>query len=51
MSIGAIMLALPFPDETSREGMFVPTKSTVETLLFITEPIPLPTVALLIIVG
>ena len=51
LAIGAIMLSLPQPEGLSREGMIVLTMSAVATILFITEPVPLPTVALLIIVG
>ncbi len=51
MAIGAAMLSLPVPDGLSREAMIVLTMSTVATILFVTEPVPLPTVALLIIVG
>lgn len=51
MAIGGAMLSLPLPEGLSREAMVVLTMSTVATILFITEPIPLPTVALLIIVG
>ena len=51
LAIGVIMLSLPQPDGLSREGMIVLTMSAVATILFITEPVPLPTVALLIIVG
>ncbi len=51
MAIGAFMLSLPLPEGLSREAMVVLTMSVVATLLFVTEPVPLPTVALLIIVG
>lgn len=51
LAVGAIMMNLPLPDGLSREGLIVLTMSIVATILFITEPIPLPTVALLIIVG
>ena len=51
MIIGAIMLQLPVPEGLTREGMIVLTMSLVATILFITEPVPLPTVALLIIVA
>ena len=51
MAIGALMLAMPVPDGLTRDGMIVLTMSAVATILFITEPVPLPTVALLIIVG
>ncbi len=49
--VGAVMLNLPLPDGLERPGMIVLTMSVVATILFITEPVPLPTVALLIIVG
>ena len=51
MAIGATMLSLPLPEGLSREAMIVLTMSAVATILFITEPVPLPTVALMIIVG
>lgn len=49
--IGAILLHLPTPAGLTHEGHIVLVMSVVATILFITEPIPLPTVALLIIVG
>ncbi len=49
--VGILMLNLPLPEGLSREGMIVLTMSVVATILFITEPVPLPTVALLIIAG
>jgi sodium-dependent dicarboxylate transporter 2/3/5 len=42
---------MPTPAGLTQEGLVVLTMSLVATILFITEPIPLPTVALLIIVG
>ena len=51
MLIGAIMLYLPQPEGLSREAMMVLTMTVVSTILFVTEPVPLPTVALLIVVG
>ena len=51
LGIGALMLSLPQPENLSREGMIVLTMSVMAVILFITEPVPLPTVALLIIVG
>ncbi|MEM7427830.1 MAG: DASS family sodium-coupled anion symporter [Pseudomonadota bacterium] len=51
MMIGAILMTLPLPDGLTREGEIVLIMSIVATILFITEPVPLPTVALLIIVG
>ena len=49
--VGAIMMQLPLPEGLSREGMVVLAMTAVATILFVTEPIPLPTVALLIVVG
>jgi len=47
--VGALMLQLPLPDGLSQEGLVVLTMSVVATILFVTEPVPLPTVALMII--
>jgi len=49
--IGAFMLHMPIPEGLSREGHIVLTMSVVAVILFVTEPVPLPTVALLIIIG
>jgi len=49
LAFGALMLTLPLPEGLSREGMIVLTMSVVATVLFVTEPVPLPTVALLIV--
>ena len=51
MAVGAAMLYAPQPDGLTREGMIVLAMSVMATILFITEPVPLPTVALLLIVG
>ena len=51
MALGFAMLTMPQPDGLTREGQIVLTMSVMATILFITEPVPLPTVALLIIVG
>ena len=51
MLVCAAMLSMPQPEGLTREGMIVLTMSVVAVILFITEPVPLPTVALLIIVG
>jgi len=51
IAIGFGILQLPVPDDLSRQGMIVLTMTVVATLLFVTEPVPLPTVALMIIVG
>ena len=49
--VGAVMINLPLPDGLTRDGLIVLTMTVVATILFVTEPVPLPTVALLIIVG
>ncbi len=51
LAVGAVMINLPLPDDLSRAGMIVLAMSVTATILFITEPVPLPTVALLIIIG
>ena len=50
LGVGVLMLSLPLPDGLSAEGRVVVAMSVVATILFVTEPIPLPAVALLIIV-
>ena len=49
--VGVFMLQMPLPEGLSQDAMIVLTMSVVAVILFITEPVPLPTVALLIIVG
>ncbi len=49
--LGAILFMLPSPEGLSREGHIVLVMSVVATILFITEPVPLPTVALMIMVA
>ena len=51
MTLGALLLSLPLPAGLSREAEIVLIMSLVATILFITEPVPLPAVALLIILG
>ena len=51
IALGAAMLAMPQPEGLSREGQIVLTMSVVAVILFVSEPVPLPTVALLIIIG
>ncbi|MEG3639591.1 SLC13 family permease [Magnetococcus sp. PR-3] len=52
MLVGALMLTLmPLPDGLTEEGRVVLTMTVVATILFVTEPVPLPTVALLIVIG
>ncbi len=45
------MFNLPLSGDLSHDGLVVLIMSVVATILFITEPIPLPSVALLIILG
>ena len=49
--VGYFLLQLPNPEGLTPEGQIVLAMSVVATILFVTEPIPLPTVALLIISG
>ncbi len=49
--VGASLYVMPTPEGLSREGHLVLILSVVSVILFVTEPIPLPTVALMIIVG
>ena len=51
MALGFALLSMPLPEGLTREGQIVLSMSIVATVLFITEPVPLPTVALLIIGG
>ncbi|MEK9673597.1 MAG: DASS family sodium-coupled anion symporter [Rhodospirillaceae bacterium] len=45
------LLQLPQPEGLPREGMIVLSMTVTAIILFITEPVPLPTVALLIVIG
>ena len=51
LAIGGVIASLPLPEGLNREGMIVLAMSVSATIMFITEPIPLPGVALLIILG
>ena len=51
LAVGWGLLSMPLPDGLTQQGMIILTMSIVATILFITEPVPLPTVALMIIVG
>jgi len=52
LGVGAVLLlAVPVPSGLTREGWIVMVMSIMSIILFVTEPIPLPTVALLIIAG
>ncbi len=49
--LGATMMLAPTPDGLTAQGQIVLVMSLMATLLFITEPVPLPSVALMIIIG
>ena len=49
--VGAVLTSFDPPEGLSRAGQIVLSMSIMATILFITEPIPLPGVALLIIVA
>ncbi|PCJ50332.1 MAG: anion transporter [Gammaproteobacteria bacterium] len=51
MLVGAFLLNLQTPEGITDAGYRVLVMSIVATILFVTEPIPLPAVALLIMVG
>jgi sodium-dependent dicarboxylate transporter 2/3/5 len=51
VAVAALLLSLPLPEGLTREGMIVLAISVFATILFVTEPVPLPTVALLIVAG
>ncbi len=51
LAVGAFIMHLPTPEKLSPEGQIVLAMSIVAVILFVTEPVPLPTVALMIIVG
>ncbi|MBL4615714.1 MAG: DASS family sodium-coupled anion symporter [Magnetovibrio sp.] len=51
MAVGAGLIYMPTPQGLTESGMIILAMSVVATILFVTEPVPLPTVALLIIVG
>jgi sodium-dependent dicarboxylate transporter 2/3/5 len=51
LTIGFLLYIAPTPEGLSREGHIVLVISMVAVILFVTEPVPLPSVALLIIVA
>lgn len=48
---GFLMMAAPTPTGLTENGQIILVMSLMATMLFITEPVPLPSVALLIIIG
>lgn len=51
LMVGAGILIAPTPEGLSQDGKIVLAMSIMATIMFVTEPIPLPGVALLIILG
>jgi solute carrier family 13 (sodium-dependent dicarboxylate transporter), member 2/3/5 len=51
MALGLSAMLLPTPAGLSAEGQIVMIMSLMATMLFITEPVPLPSVALMIVIG
>ncbi len=51
MVVGFLLMLLPSPEGLTAQGQIVLIMSLMATMLFITEPVPLPSVALMIIVG
>jgi solute carrier family 13 (sodium-dependent dicarboxylate transporter), member 2/3/5 len=51
LMLGLTAMTLPTPAGLSHEGQIVLIMSFMATLMFITEPVPLPSVALMIVVG
>jgi solute carrier family 13 (sodium-dependent dicarboxylate transporter), member 2/3/5 len=51
MILGLLAMAAPAPSGLTHDGQIVLIMSLMATVLFITEPVPLPTVALLLIIG
>lgn len=49
--VGTLLYIAPTPDGLTHEGHIVLVMSVVAVILFVTEPVPLPSVALMIIVG
>jgi solute carrier family 13 (sodium-dependent dicarboxylate transporter), member 2/3/5 len=51
MILGAALMLAPTPTGLTPQGQIVLVMSLMATMLFVTEPVPLPSVALMIIVG
>jgi solute carrier family 13 (sodium-dependent dicarboxylate transporter), member 2/3/5 len=49
--LGAALMLAPTPEGLTAPGQIVLVMSLMATMLFITEPVPLPSVALMIIIG
>ena len=51
LGVGALMLSFDPPQGLSQQGYIVLAMSIMSVIMFVTEPVPLPSVALMIIVG
>ena len=51
LAIGAVLMSFSPPEGLDRRGLILIAMSVVAIILFVTEPVPLPTVALMIILG
>ncbi len=51
LAVGAALMTLPPPEGLDQRGLILLSMSVVAIILFVTEPVPLPTVALMIILG
>jgi solute carrier family 13 (sodium-dependent dicarboxylate transporter), member 2/3/5 len=51
MLLGLALMSAPTPTGLSHEGQIVLVMSFMATIMFVTEPVPLPSVALMIVVG
>ena len=51
LGVGALMLSFDPPQGLSQSGYIVLAMSVMSVIMFVTEPVPLPSVALMIIVG
>ncbi|MGI9406537.1 MAG: SLC13 family permease, partial [Hyphomicrobiaceae bacterium] len=49
--VGAVIMRLDTPEGLTTAGQIVLAMSVISVILFVTEPVPLPTVALLIVAG
>jgi sodium-dependent dicarboxylate transporter 2/3/5 len=49
--IGVVLMQVPLPEGLTQDGRIVIMMTVVAVLMFVTEPVPLPAVALLIVIG
>ena len=51
LAVGALLMSVSPPEGLTQHGLIVLSMSVVAVIMFVTEPVPLPTVAILIILG